>query len=473
MNIAYLIANRGFFPSSVIEQAHSDIRNAFARANVSGVTIPADATRYGAVETTDDGMVFANFLARNRGQYDGLVICLPNFGDENGIKAAIQDCEVPILLQAYPDELEKLDFEHRRDAFCGKFALTSVLTQMGKAYSAFTPFVAAPSSSDFDIQLRKFIGVCRVVKRMRRLRIGAVGARTTAFKSVRYDECALERHGIDVETYDLSSLLARFRKISENNPEAARWLDELHETASFENVPAQRDMVMARFAAALDAHIRENCLDAVAVRCWSELQQELGITPCAVMGILNHRGIPAVCEMDVTNAIAMLGLSLATEIPAGCMDLNNNYGNEADKCILFHCGPLPLELMQGTGVIQQHKMLSKTYGEGCSWGLNVGRMRQGTVTMASVRTDSGELQFYAASGEVTADTLPASFFGSYGVVQKPGLQDTLASISRQGFRHHVAVTMGDAGDVLTEAFTNYLGYRRVCVEAAGLAGAFR
>ena len=135
MKLALLIANRGFFPSSVISSAREEMVAALKRAGVEAIYPNLSATRHGAVETTAEGMVFADFLAAHRGEYDGLVICLPNFGDENGIKAAVADCNVPILLQAYPDQLDEMDFEHRRDAFCGKMALTSVLTQMKKAYT--------------------------------------------------------------------------------------------------------------------------------------------------------------------------------------------------------------------------------------------------------------------------------------------------------------------------------------------------
>lgn len=461
MKLALLIANRGFFPSSVIESAYEEMGASFAAAGVEALTIDQDAVKYGAVETLTEGLAYAKFLAVHRGDYDGLVICLPNFGDENGIKGAIADVDVPILLQAYPDELDKMDFEHRRDAFCGKLALTSVLTQMGMKYTVFPPFTVHPSSSAFAKQLTDFAAVCRVVKRMRRMRLGAIGARTTAFKSVRYDECALERHGIDVETHDLTTVFARMKEFSESDKVVKEWLEQLHSVADFKAAPEGRDVTLARFAAALRVIIDDGALDAVAVRCWSELQQELGIAPCAVMGLFNHAGIPAVCEMDVTNAIPMLGLSLAAGRPAGCLDWNNNYGDDDGKCILFHCGPLPMELMEGPGVVQQHKMLSKSYGDGCSWGLNVGKMKSGPITYAGGRTDAGTVQFYVDTGRLTGDPVAESFFGVSGVLETPELQHKLGVISAGGFRHHVVLTTGDVEMAVAEAFTKYLGYERV------------
>ncbi|NLG26089.1 MAG: hypothetical protein GX558_12085, partial [Clostridiales bacterium] len=213
MKLALLIANRGFFPSEVIDSAAEDMRAAAARAGVTLLEMDPSLTRYGAVETTAEGMIYANFLHEHRGEYDGMIVCLPNFGDENGIKAAIRDLNVPLLIQAYPDEIGKMDFASRRDAFCGKLGLSSVLKQMGAKFTSGMPFVMHPLGAEFAAELRDFAAICRVVKKMRHLRLGVFGARTTAFKSVRFDEIALERHGVDVETLDLSMLLARYRGI--------------------------------------------------------------------------------------------------------------------------------------------------------------------------------------------------------------------------------------------------------------------
>lgn len=461
MKIALLIANRGFFPSSVISSAREEMLDAFARAGIEAIYPDEFSTRYGAVETLQEGRVFADFLEEHRGEYAGLVICLPNFGDENGIKAAIRDCDVPILLQAYPDKLDEMDFAHRRDAFCGKMALTSVLTQMGTRYTTYLPFVTHPASKEFDRQLKKFAAICRIVSRMKHLRIGAFGARTTAFKSVRYDEMALENRGVDVETYDFSTVFAAIRELSDSDPKVQARLADLHRVCDYKDAPAGRDVSLAKLAVVLDKMIDENMLDTLAIRCWSELQQELGITPCAAMGLLIQEGVPVVCEMDVTNAMAMMGLQLAAGTGTGCLDWNNNYGDDPNKCILFHCGPLPMDLMEGPGHVEQHKMLSKSYGDGCSWGLNVGKVKTGPITFAGMRTQNGQVQFYVDTAQIVDAPVSKEFFGIPIVIETDNLQNKLQKISDAGFRHHVAIVQGDVKDAVAEAFTKYLGYHRV------------
>lgn len=461
MKLALLVANRGFFPSSVIEAAYAEMKTAFAKAGVECLTIEEGKTKYNAVETTEDGNIYHAFLAAHRGEYDGLVVCLPNFGDENGIKAALRGIDVPVLIQAYPDELGKMDFEHRRDAFCGKFALTSVLTQMGIKYTDYTPFTVAPDSDEFVSQLKKFAATCRVVKALNGMRVGVIGARTSAFKSVRYDETVLERHGVEVETYDLTSIMKVYNSLSDSDEAVLTWRRDLNAVMDCSAAPAGRDLILAKFGAAVESVIKSAKLDAIAIRCWAELQELLGITPCSILGLLNHKGISAACETDVSNAVAMRALAAASGLSAGCLDLNNNYGTEENKCILFHCGPLPEELMELPGVIDDHKMLSKGKPEKCSWGLNVGKVRTGEITLCGMRATNGELAFFSDRAVITDDPVDKEFFGIHAVMETSDLQNKLKKIANGGFHHHAIITRTDVFDALNEALTKYLGYTLV------------
>ena len=386
MKLAVLIANRGFFPSSVIDSARAEMVEAITRAGAEALVMETSRTKYGAVELREDGEEFARFLAEHEGEYDGLVICLPNFGDENGIKEAIKDVRVPILLQAYPDELDKLDFANRRDAFCGKLGLCAVLKQMKVKFINTQSFTVHPLSEEFDGELKSFISTCRIVKKMRHMRIGVIGARTTAFKSVRFDEGALESRGVDIETLDLTQVFAKMKKIEDNDPRLAEWEKEILAISNTCDTPAYAIVNQCKLGVALEELREEMALDAMAIRCWSELQYEYKIAPCTVMAIFNKRQVPIVCETDVNNAPAMMALAMASNTGVGCLDVNNNYGNDPDKCILFHCGPLPIDLLCGPGHMEEHKMFTKTQGINCSWGVNVGKIKPGTITICGMRT---------------------------------------------------------------------------------------
>ncbi|MBP5767066.1 MAG: hypothetical protein J6X47_08780, partial [Clostridia bacterium] len=126
---ALCFGNRGFMPGELILGARDDMVKAVTDAGYDYIIMDADATRYGAVETRDEGRLYASWLKEHRGEYDGVIFSMPIFVDENGAAEALKDAGVPILLQAYPDEIGKMDFQHRRDAYCGKFSVTDVFTQ--------------------------------------------------------------------------------------------------------------------------------------------------------------------------------------------------------------------------------------------------------------------------------------------------------------------------------------------------------
>ncbi len=461
MKLALLVANRGFFPSEVIDGAREEMIKAIEKAGATALVMEENRTKYGAVELRPDGIEFAKFLEEHKGKYDGLIVCLPNFGDENGIKEAIKDVDVPILIQAYPDELGKLDFSSRRDAFCGKLALGAVLKQMGKKFVTTDSFTVHPLSDEFAYELSKFISICRVVGKMKKVRIGVLGARTTAFKSVRFDEGALEARGIDVETIDMTQLFAKMKSIDDSDPRMAEWEKEIKAISDTCDTPAYAIINQCKLGIAMDEIRAEMALDIMAIRCWSELQYEYKIAPCTVMGIFNHRGTPVVCETDVTNAPPMLALSLASGSGAGCLDVNNNYGDEPDKCILFHCGPLPIELLKRPGHMEEHKMFTKTQGLNCSWGVNVGRIKPGTVTICGMRTENGQVRYFVEKAEVLDTDVDKGFFGTYGVIQMPDLQKKLKNMFEEGFRHHAIITAGDHVEAVREALSKYLGYTEI------------
>ena len=218
--------------------------------------------------------------------------------------------------------------------------------------------------------------VCRVVRAMKRMTVGAIGARTSAFKTVRIDELTLQHHGITMETFDLSDLFARMRAIEEGSDAFKAKAECLQAYTDFAAVPADRTATIIRMAVALDNLIEEARLDALALRCWVEMQQQLGISPCVILSELNNRGFPAACEVDVGNALAMHALSRASGDVATCLDWNNNYGDDDDKCILFHCGPVPQSMMTAPRPRGRPCHPCQLRRQGCGFGCNVGRIKR-------------------------------------------------------------------------------------------------
>lgn len=457
LTFALYFANRGFFPETLIAGARMEMAEAVTNAGFQYLIPDEEMTRYGAVETRSEGKRYAAWLKSHEGEYDGVIMCLPNFGDENGGVAAIQDAGVPILLHAYPDEIGKMDFEHRRDSYCGKFSFADVFHQYGIPFTMLEPHVVHPLSKTFADNLRDFAGICRVVNGMKRFSIGAIGARTSKFKTVRFDEITLQKYGITVETFDLSELIFKVQNMDDSDSRVTEKVDSLVAYTDFSCVPADKTVILAKVSIVIDEYIADYDLDCIALRCWDEMHEILGIAPCVLLSELNDRGIVASCEIDLCSAINMYAMQLASGRPTTVLDWNNNYTDDPDKVILFHCGPVAQSLMTEKGTVTDHKMFAKG-NPGCGWGSNEGRIKAFPMTYSNCKTENGKLTVYAGEGKFTEDPIEDGYFGCGGVAVIENLQPKLIQLGQNGYRHHTAVGMGHMKKILKEAFIRYLGY---------------
>ncbi len=455
---ALFFGNRAFFPASLMKEAREQLPAVLKEMGYESLMMDARTTPHGAVETFREGKIFAEFLKKNRGKYDGIIICLPNFGDENGALAAMRDEDVPILVMAYPDELDKLGPAARRDAFCGKLSVMDVFYQAGIKFTALAPHTVHPQSGRFGENMDYFARVCRVVNGVRGMVLGAIGARTTPFKTVRFDETCLQKNDITVETFDLSMVMRMIASTSLASPRAKAAAKLLANYSSWQGVPRKAFDNSVKLALVLDDMIKDSELDAIALRCWTEFQVELGISPCVVMSMLNNRGTVAACEVDVGSAIMMRALGLASDGISACLDWNNNYGDEDDKCILFHCGPIPAAMMQGAGRVADHAIIANSIGKGRSFGCNVGRIAPGDCTFGTLLTDGGKIKCCLGEGAFTDDAIPPEFFGCAGVVEIENLQQVMLHLGQNGYRHHVSVARGHVAAPAREALGRYLGF---------------
>lgn len=463
MKFALYFGNRGFMPAELIEGAREDMKKAVSDAGYEYLIMDREATRYGAVETREEGRIYAKWLKAHEGEYDGVILCQPIFIDENGAITALQDAGVPILMQAYPDEIGKMDFAHRRDAFCGKFSVTDVFEQYKVPYTVMMPHVVHPLSEEFERNLHDFAAVCRVVNGMKRFTIGCIGARTTAFKTVRFDEITMQRHGINVECFDLSEVFGFVREKDDQDIKVQQKKKILENYTDFSAVPEDKKLMLSKIGVVIDEYIENYRLDAIALRCWNEMETYLRVCPCVLISELNDRGIAASCEIDMCSAVTMRALQLATEGPAACLDWNNNYGSDPDKVILFHCGSAAQKLMKEKGRVTSHKMFDKCDPES-GWGTNEGRIGSFPMTFSNCKTEDGKITIYFSEGEFTDDEIEAEYFGCAGVAKIPDLQRKLIRLARGGFKHHTTVANGHVKWVLEEAFKYYLGYDVVSID---------
>jgi L-fucose isomerase-like protein len=428
-------------------------------AGMDVVVLGPEDSKHGAVETYAEAKRCADLFKANAQRIDGVIVTLPNFGDERAIADTLRlaRLDVPVLIQATPDVPGQMLITHRRDSFCGKMSACNNLKQYGIPYSLTTLHTEAPDSPEFAKDLQWFAGVCRVVKGLKNLRIGAIGARPAAFNTVRYSEKLLERSGISVETLDLSEVLGRIERMKDSDEAAQQKLRTIEKYVSTSGIPAAALMKMAKLGAVVDGWMRDTQVEISAVQCWTSLEENLGVVPCTVMSMMSESLLSSACEVDVCGVIGMHALQLASGTPSALLDWNNNYGTNPNKAVCFHCSNLPKHFFTEVKMDFQ-AIIAGTVGKENTFGTCVGRVKPGAMSFARFSTDdlTGRIRGYTGTGTFTDD--PLETFGGAGVVEIPELQKLLRYICENGFEHHVAANFSTVADVVHEAASRYLGW---------------
>ena len=458
MTFGVIVGNRGFFPDHLAKTGRDEIIAVLEAAGATAIVLNPEESHYGAVETYTEAQKCAELFKRHSSEIDGIIITLPNFGEERGIVDAIRlsGLKVPVLVQATPDRADAMTIATRRDSFCGKMSACNNLMQYGIPYSLTTLHTETLQSPEFKADLEWFSQVCRIVKGLKNLRIGAIGARPTAFNTVRYSERIFETSGISIETIDLSEIFGRINRMKDTDDAAQSKLAAIKKYVTTAGISDEALLKMAKLGAVIDGWMKQCHVDITAVQCWTSMEEFLGVVPCTVMSMMSNELIPSACEVDVPGVLSMYMMALASGTPSALLDWNNNYGGDPNKCVCFHCSNLPKHFFNEVRMDYQ-EIIAGTVGKLNTFGTCVGRVKSGAMSFARFSTDDrrGIVRGYTGPGRFTDD--PLETFGGAGVAEIPELQKLLRYICREGFEHHVAANFSDVSKAVHEA-ARYLGW---------------
>jgi L-fucose isomerase-like protein len=456
-----IVGTRGFFNPKLAQEGRAQLETQLRKLGYHHVILPAEATEHGAVETLAHAQKCAKLFQNRREDIDGVLVILPNFGDELGVVQTLDLAKlpVPVLVQACHDRLDAVDVSGRRDAFCGKISVCNNLYQYGIPFTDTTEHTCDIGSDEFARDLDFFARVCRVVRGLRTARIGAIGARPAAFQTVRYSEKLLQKSGITVVPVDMSDIFARARAFDDQADSVRQKLCEIRAYGTVpSDIPQEHILRQARLSVAIDQWMAENECDASAVQCWTSVQQNYGCAACLSMSLMGEHRMPSACEVDVAGAVSMYALLLASGNIPGFLDWNNNYAREPDKCVCTHCSNFPRSFMGRDIEISPLDLLGETLGRDRCFGAIKGHVAPGEMTFFRISTDdsAGKIKAYVGEGRFTDD--PFGMDGGIAVCEVVRLRKLLAHICRNGFEHHVAMTRTRCAAVLNEAASRYLGW---------------
>ncbi len=460
MTFGVIVSSRGFFPVSLAEQGRREIIAKLEDLGHDCAIVSDQDTPHGVVETYEDSKKCARLFDDNRDKIDGIIVVLPNFGDEAAVTDAITltRLNVPVLVQAYDDDLEKMDLDHRRDSFCGKLSVCNNLYQSKIKFTNTFHHTCDVNSDEFTKDLDFFARVCNVVKGIKTARIGAIGTRPAAFRTVRFSEKLLQDVGITVMPIDLSDIISMASKM-ELTSQVKERADEIKAYGRIiSGISEEKIIKHAKFYLTVEKWLKENECDASAIQCWTSIQENYGIASCLAMSMMGEKGMPSACETDIMGALSMYALQLASDEPSGYLDWNNGLAHDRNKCVNIHCSNYPKSFMGREMEIGNLDIMSRSIGEDICFGACKGVIAPGYMTFAKISTDDvkGKIKAYVGEGEFTDD--PVNTPGGPGVCKVSNLQRLMNYLCENGFEHHVAMNRSRTARVLEEAFCKYLGW---------------
>lgn len=455
-----IVTNRNFFADHLVADGRQKILDRLQSLGYQTIIADQETTPLGAVETWSDAQRCGELFRRHQDEIEGIIVSLPNFGNEQGVADAIRESrlDVPVLIHAFPDSTDMLTAAGRRDAFCGKLSVTNNLYQYGIPFSVTQSHTLDPDSDEFVTEVAKFAAICRTMKGLTNARIGAIGARPGAFKTVRYSEKLFESVGMSVQTLDLSDVFGWVRRLDDSDGRINAEIERIQSYAAYENVPAASLHKIAKLSVTIRGWMADNGITSTAIQCWDSLQSNYGVNVCTLMSMMSDDLMPSACETDIAGTVSMYALTLASNKPSALVDWNNNYDDDPNKCIYFHCGNWAKSLVEEIR-ISTAEVLGTTLGRENTWGAIDGRTPAGPLTYARIDTDDrkGVIKVYFGEGKTTNDPL-SPISGTSAVVEVENLQRLMRYVAKNGFAHHCAMTDAYVAGVLQESLDYYLGW---------------
>ena len=455
-----IVTTRSFFPSHLVKTAREGIVKLLDKLDFGCVLVGEQDTDLGAVLTLEEAKTCAGLFQKHKEEISGIIVVLPNFGEELGVAEAIDRAglHVPVLIQACDDDFDRLDMSNRRDAFCGKISLCNNLHQRGIPFTNTMLHTCAIDSREFTDDVKRFAAVCNVVNGLRCARIAMLGARPLPFNTVRFSEKILQKHGISVQTVDLSEVIAAAGRFKDAGAIKAKE-DEIRAYGRIpESIEAEKITRQAKLCLAIEKFVGDMDCQASSVQCWDSVENNYGCATCLAMSMMGEKGKPSACESDVTGAVSMLAAQLAAGSPPALMDWNNNIRDDRDCCISLHCSNFPKSFFQNPDMeIGCLDVLGSTLGKERTFGACKAQVAAGPMTYVRITTDDtrGVMKMYVGEGEFTNETIPTK--GGVAGCRVPGLQGLMRYICDNGFEHHVCFVRGHVADALEEAMSKYLG----------------
>jgi L-fucose isomerase-like protein len=315
-----------------------------------------------------------------------------NFGTEDTVARIGKALGKPVLLWGPRDEAPLQDGMRLRDTQCGLFATGKVLRRFNVPFTYVTN--SRVDDPVFERGFTNFVAAANVVRQFRSLRILQIGPRPASFWTMMCNEGELlERFGIEIHPITLVDIQRASQRVEKgNSAEFLEAVDYIKEKLNWSEVTEADVKRIASLKVAMKQYAIQTGSTAIAIQCWSSLQDAMGIMPCLANAILTEEQIPVTCETDIHGAITSIMVQAATmkQHPTFLADLTVRHPDNPNGELLFHCGNFPVSL----SVENKPKLRAHFLSEGKNPGTHESEIKGGDMTLARFDGDHGEYQLF-------------------------------------------------------------------------------
>lgn len=333
----------------------------------------------------------------------------------------------PVLLWAF-NELPYNGGKIRLNSVCGVNLNASNLYKSGN--DTFCCIVD-------DVIDRKWVDAIRMKTILEKSHIGIAGFRADGFFNLGIDELRnYQEAGVLLDHYELEDMFSR--DVSEDEIKIEE--NEIKKLFNCDDINNEQIKKVAVLCKKVEKFLDEYKIDALAIRCWPEYAAKYGISPCAMMSILQSRGRILACEGDIEGAMTMLAAkAIGIETPyladLSQVDFKENYA------LMWHCGVAPANLWDGKSIRSLDTYFAG--GKGVTAGFV---MKSGDVNI--VRFDSARSKTRVFIGKGTAVPMEKQLTGTYAKVEFTcTIKQLLDVVTSTGIAHHVAMVYGEYMDI--------------------------
>jgi len=400
------------------------------------VAPPKAMTGDGCVSTVEQARRVLEYFQAE--QIQGILLGNMTFGHEvsavgtlvNGLSA-----ELPIL--HFATRSGPIDAEGHRstDTWCGQFMTTSALKRRGRTFTHLR--TCNPEDACFADQVGTFTRAVNAISKFRRAKFGLLGQRPQLFESQAFSEQALQKKfGQMVVPVNIDEVYDRMDATPASDPDVQQVMQEISAGLEMCEITDESLVNMARYEITLKRMAAELELDAMAVTCWTGVQQRYHISICSTFGRLNDQGIITACESDLLGAVSMWAVYQAAlgEQKPHFIDWTDLHPSEENIWLAWHCGNAPISLCAGDCQPKMYRNERMIQWVPTCHGAAEFRLKPGPVTCARLVEYDGEYTMFFGNGEVV--DIPPFVRGSYGWVKVNDVFDWEDKLVNYGIIHH-------------------------------------